>query len=156
MDADALVVPDSERVNLRTRAGAAHERVVFRDRSVGVDTQHLAHAKIQLLRLRTVQRVDADACRNRRGDERRSFQISQKQRKLVLQGYTRRARTSAGMVDLSGGHASRTRAMSARSFWRLLPRLSASCTAQSFPCRMSSIAATGSGSPRTVRTAARS
>ena len=54
------------------RAGAADERVVLRNRSVGVDAQHLAHVAVELLRLRPVDRVDAEAGRNRGRDEQRA------------------------------------------------------------------------------------
>ena len=43
------------------------------------------------------------------------------------------SRTSAGTNERRWGDASRSRAMSARSFWRLLPRRVESCTAHIFP-----------------------
>src|SRR5688572_31840192 len=46
---DAL--PISDRPDLRPHAFLAYERVVFRDRSVGVDAHQLADAAIHLLRL---------------------------------------------------------------------------------------------------------
>ena len=71
MQRHALIVADAERVDLGTRAGAADEGVVLRNRSVGVDAQDLAHEAVELLRLRPVHRVDADARGNARRHEQR-------------------------------------------------------------------------------------
>ncbi len=72
------------------------------------------------------------------------------------QPQTRRLRISGGIWLLSSGWTSRRRAMSARSFCRLLRRRSGSEAAHTLPDMTSSIAATGSRSPRTSCSDARS
>src|SRR6185295_5409169 len=73
MNRHALYVSEAERVDLGMRAIAAGKRIVPGDRSVRVDPQHLAHVAIELLRLRPVHRVDADAGGNRGRDEQRAI-----------------------------------------------------------------------------------
>jgi hypothetical protein len=68
----ALIVADPEREDLGPRAGAADERVVLRHRAVGVDAEDLAHQAVELLRLRPVHGVDADAGGDARRHEQRA------------------------------------------------------------------------------------
>src|SRR5438093_10548142 len=73
MNRHALHVSEAERVNLGMHAaGAAGKGVVLRDRSVRIDPQHFAHVAVELLRLRPVDGVDADARGNRGRDEQRT------------------------------------------------------------------------------------
>ena len=72
MNRNTLNVSDADRENLGARAAATDERVVGRNRSVRVDAQHLAHVAVELLRLRPVDRVDADAVGSSRRDEQRA------------------------------------------------------------------------------------
>src|SRR5262245_2801016 len=57
MNGDTLDVAEAERVDFRMRPGAAGKRVVFWNRSIGVDAQHLAHVAVVLLRLGPVDGV---------------------------------------------------------------------------------------------------
>src|SRR5262249_24328846 len=61
LNRDALHVAEADRVNLGMRAGVSDERVVFRNRAVWIDPQDLPHVARQLLRLRPVDGIDADA-----------------------------------------------------------------------------------------------
>ena len=72
MDGDALIVAKAKREDLGTRAGAADERIVVRDRPVGVDPQHFPHVAIEVLRLRPVGGRDAAALGNSGRDEQRA------------------------------------------------------------------------------------
>ena len=72
MDGDALGIPEAERIDLRMRAPPADERVVFRNRPVRIDAENLAHVAVQLLWLRPVDRVDADAARDGGRHEQRA------------------------------------------------------------------------------------
>src|SRR4030095_16130269 len=68
VDGDALDVSESERINFGVCAGPTDKRIVFRNRSVGIDAQNFSHVAVEGLRLRPVDGVDAKAGRNRGRD----------------------------------------------------------------------------------------
>ena len=73
MNRDALHVTKPERINLRMGSRAADERIVFRNGSVGVDAQHLAHVAVECLGLRPVCGIDAITRRDRCRREERAI-----------------------------------------------------------------------------------
>src|SRR5262249_5360301 len=64
IDRHSLDVPETQRKNFGVRYRLAAQRVVLGNRSVGVDPKDLAHVAVQLLWLRPVDGIDAEA----RGD----------------------------------------------------------------------------------------
>src|SRR4051812_26346074 len=73
MNRHALDISKSQGIDFGMCARSSDEWVVLWNRSIGVDAHDLAHVAVELLWLRPIHRINAEARRNRRRDEQRSI-----------------------------------------------------------------------------------